>query len=404
MNTSERLPPSTRAERELVVGLLGARLEVEQRAHDRAAAGAPRRAAAGAPRGRTRARRSGRRARRRPAPRRPRRRPRRRAACGRRAARPSGRPASTSSITSRSCSTRYWLLIGRPHALGGAPVDLADVVVGLVVADRLELGAQPERPARQPARPPEAALADGEREPARRRQVGVDRDLVLARAARGASGRGRAGPRCAARPRRARGGRAGAARPSPRASPSASRGSTISAAGAGWRRRTRPSAALGRHAQRRRDAAREVARHLPRDLRGGARTASASAATAPDQHERREPADRRRRERRQQRRSPARIAAARGAGLIAARAPRRARCGPRRSALVALQLGLGREHEPVAQHRRAPCCRRRRASRSRGRPAAPPPWRAPSRWTAARGLAPSATLGSSRVRRTTATT
>ena len=58
------------------------------------------------------------------------------------------RPASSRQTTSRSCSIRYWLLIGPPDARGGLPVDLADVVVGQVVAHRLELGSEPERPAR----------------------------------------------------------------------------------------------------------------------------------------------------------------------------------------------------------------------------------------------------------------
>ena len=66
-----------------------------------------------------------------------------------------------------------------PEPVGRAPVDLAQVVVGRVVADRLEVGAEPERPARQPALLAEAALAHGEREPARRGEVGIDEHLVL---------------------------------------------------------------------------------------------------------------------------------------------------------------------------------------------------------------------------------
>ena len=62
--------------------------------------------------------------------------------------------------------------------LGRAPVQLPHVVVGRVVADRLEVGAEAERAARAPALVAEAARPHREREPARRRQVGVDDDLV----------------------------------------------------------------------------------------------------------------------------------------------------------------------------------------------------------------------------------
>ena len=65
-----------------------------------------------------------------------------------------------------------------PHPHGRRPVDLADVVVGEVVADRLELRAEAERAARALARFAEAARAHREREPARRRQVGVDEQLL----------------------------------------------------------------------------------------------------------------------------------------------------------------------------------------------------------------------------------
>ena len=70
-----------------------------------------------------------------------------------------------------------------PHPHGRRPVDLADVVVREVVADRLELGAEAERTARALARLAEAARAHGERKPAGRRQVGVDEQLL--RLARG---------------------------------------------------------------------------------------------------------------------------------------------------------------------------------------------------------------------------
>ena len=58
---------------------------------------------------------------------------------------------------------------GPAQARRRAPVDLADVVVGEVVADRLEVGAEPERAPREAARVAEATLADRENEPPRRR-------------------------------------------------------------------------------------------------------------------------------------------------------------------------------------------------------------------------------------------
>ena len=58
---------------------------------------------------------------------------------------------------------------GPPHARRRAPVDLAEVVVGEVVADRLEVGAEPERAPREAARVAEATLPDREHEPPRRR-------------------------------------------------------------------------------------------------------------------------------------------------------------------------------------------------------------------------------------------
>ena len=64
-----------------------------------------------------------------------------------------------------------------PEPRGRAPVDLADVVVGQVVAHELEVGAEPERAARGDALLAELAAADREREPAGGGEVGVDRDL-----------------------------------------------------------------------------------------------------------------------------------------------------------------------------------------------------------------------------------
>ena len=74
---------------------------------------------------------------------------------------------------SRSCSTRYWLLIGRPDARGREPVDLPHVVVGEVVADRLEVGAEAEGATRAATGLAEAAPAQRDHEPAGRGEVRV---------------------------------------------------------------------------------------------------------------------------------------------------------------------------------------------------------------------------------------
>ena len=183
----------------------------------------------------------GRRARRPPAPRRRRRRGRRRAgsaaSCptGRGATAPSAGRSRCSSTTSRSCSTRYWLLIGRPIRARGPPVDLADVVVGEVVADRLEVGAEPERPPgagrRDPGTGPVAPPPPAGGRPAGRDRRGprVGATPVLP------SGRARAGPSM-----RTAGAGSGW-RPRRRATslavsdPSASRGSRSRSGGTGWR-------------------------------------------------------------------------------------------------------------------------------------------------------------------------
>src|SRR5262249_61307566 len=72
-----------------------------------------------------------------------------------------------------------WAPLGPPGPAGAPPVHLPNVVVGRVVANRLELGAEPERPT--PAEPfvPERPCADAARESARGRQVGIDADLGL---------------------------------------------------------------------------------------------------------------------------------------------------------------------------------------------------------------------------------
>ena len=69
-----------------------------------------------------------------------------------------------------------------PDALGGAPVDLSDVVVVVILAHRLELGAQPERPPTEAGAPIAAPLRRA-REAPRAGQVREHPDLgVLAHA------------------------------------------------------------------------------------------------------------------------------------------------------------------------------------------------------------------------------
>ena len=72
-------------------------------------------------------------------------------------------------------------LVGdRPSmACGGEPVDLANVVVGGVLAQGLEVRPEPERSACPTPLVAEATLSDARREPARARKVGVDAQLEL---------------------------------------------------------------------------------------------------------------------------------------------------------------------------------------------------------------------------------
>ena len=60
----------------------------------------------------------------------------------------------------------------------GAPVHLSDVVVRLVVANSLEIGAETQRTAAAPPFLGKTALAHGHRQPARRREIGIDDQLV----------------------------------------------------------------------------------------------------------------------------------------------------------------------------------------------------------------------------------
>ena len=116
------------------------------------------------------------------------------------------------------------LVAHRPaDARGGLPVDLADVVVGEVVAHRLELGAEPERPARAQPGIAEAAAAHRDHEPLRREHVRGTRGGRCRRRRRRCTCRGRAGR--AAGPRPAGGGarRAGARRRSASSRPHAGR-------------------------------------------------------------------------------------------------------------------------------------------------------------------------------------
>ena len=62
---------------------------------------------------------------------------------------------------------------------GGPPVDLADVVVGHVVPDRLEVGPEPERAPGEDAGVPEPAVTHGHHQPVGGRHVRVDEDLAL---------------------------------------------------------------------------------------------------------------------------------------------------------------------------------------------------------------------------------
>ena len=71
------------------------------------------------------------------------------------------------------------VLIGHRAAepRGRAPVDLPHVVVGRVLAHRFERGAEPERPPRAAPGFRQRAAADGEREPPRADEVGVDEQV-----------------------------------------------------------------------------------------------------------------------------------------------------------------------------------------------------------------------------------
>ena len=60
-----------------------------------------------------------------------------------------------------------------PDAIGRGPVDLAHVVVGQVVADRLEVGAEAERPAGAQTRVAELPAPQCDNDPLRGHDVGI---------------------------------------------------------------------------------------------------------------------------------------------------------------------------------------------------------------------------------------
>ena len=217
-----------------------------------------------------------------------------------------------------------------PEAGGGAPVDLADVVVGQVVAHQLELGPEAERAAGGDALVAEAALAHREREPARGQQIGEHGDLGgppgrWCQAAR-PSGPVERVPTAGTswRPRR---------RPSRLASsvPSPSRGSSASAGGTAWRTRTRDPPAASLRTVSATGTPRASTDGSSRRTPGARRTAAAStaaAATSAATANAARPSG----TTSAASASAASRAAARGVGLIAARARRRARCERRRRA------------------------------------------------------------------------
>ena len=240
------------------------------------------------------------------------------------------RPESSRQTTSRSCSIRYWFDIGRPSRSVAAQFTCRMSSSGQVVADRLEVRAEPEGSAHAQPALAEAAAAHGVDDATRGRQVGVDVELgVLEEREVAAAEPERAG----APGRRDRGGRAGrggARRASPRALSSASEGSSSTSGGTGWRRRTAPvtetrwaqlDAAPGR---RGRAGARQLAANGGR-LPHGAQVDDDRAGER-DQAERDD--GQRQRERRRAR-ARATASAVRRVGLIAGRGPPRARPPPR---------------------------------------------------------------------------
>ena len=73
------------------------------------------------------------------------------------------------------------LVAHRPAGTRGRePVDLADVVVGEVVADRFEVGPEPERPARAQTGIAEPTPAERDHEALRREDVGVHEQVARA--------------------------------------------------------------------------------------------------------------------------------------------------------------------------------------------------------------------------------
>ena len=256
-----------------------------------------------------------------------------------------GEPPRRPAITSRSCSTPVLVAHRPPEPRRRAPVDLADVVVGQVVAHELELGAEAERAARDDALVAEAPWRTERREPARRGEVGEDHDLAGRRdwwsQRRAPSGPASAsgGPPAARRCRPA-----AAARLEPRRRPRAGRAPArrrglahAAAPSAGLSRAT--ASATGRRATRRARRAPST-RSLDGPHRGAATTATTSAASASAAEPTAgSPASRHERDRREDRRRPRRRGHRRArrdrVGLIAGPGRPRARRGSRPSAVSA---------------------------------------------------------------------
>ena len=242
-----------------------------------------------------------------------------------------------------------------PDAFGRLPVDLAHVVVGEVVAHRLELGAEPERAARAQPGIAEAAAAQRDHEPLRGEHVGVHEEVgaavgverARAEAERPAPAGGdrrkpvraapvrddasrRAGPRPVARLDREVG-RLRLAQLDARAS---RRRSSRSRAPRARRARARSGCCAARAAGGARAPCRPRSRTTTSDARARSRSRPATASAASPTIDERDRGPRRRAH-----------AAHRGHGDGGDRGRDRVVGG------VALELGLGPELQPVAQHR-----------------------------------------------------
>ena len=320
------------------------------------------------------------------------------------------RPASTTSDHVAVLLDPVLVAHRAPEPRRRAPVDLADVVVGQVVAHELELRAEPERSARGDALVAEAALAHGQREPARGEQVRVDGHARGARPAAWCQAASPSGPVVRVptagsswRPRR-RGDAAGRrARRRPRA------GSSAMPGGDGLAQpHARPPAAPPRVDAQRRPARRARARPAAsRSTRGRAAHGAARRRAAAASERRRPRAPRRgeRHARSAASASAASSAAARGVGAsprdrhrverVAHRARRRVKRSSSASGVSTSRWrSTGHGHPRDVVGRDVVAAGQPRGGLRRRRAGARP--RAGSRRAS--------TLGSSRVRRTIATT